>query len=282
VTVLIVTPDAFDTTGNWSNNVIDNTFNPFILVVGVPTRSNLRDIIRDASNIPVGRIAFFAGDADIESSTIFTNLVAQLQASTFEFVAPVVPAVRSTENNRLFVASFTPNTGSGDAQAFWPGHLISFDLNPDGSIPSPVVANWDAAVRLNSRTAPRRIYTYDRNTSQRYEFNTVHTVPGSPPLVTHQMLGVTFGDRGTVVDTVRDLGLGDIFHSTPVLVGAPSRFAGDPAGLAARQTFVDTYSNRTRILVAGANDGMFHAFHAGTWIGNPTPPALPGYDAGTG
>jgi len=280
VTVLIVTPDAFDTNGNWANNVIDNTFNPFLLIVGSADRSDLRDLIRATSNIPEGRIAFFASDADIENSTIFANLVAQLQASTFEFVAPVVPAVRSTENNRLFVASFTPNTGSGNAQAFWPGHLISFNLNADGSIPNPVVANWDAAARLNSRTAPRQIYTYDRNSSQRYEFNTVSTVPGSPPLVTRQMLGtITDADRDIVVNVVRDLGLGDIFHSTPVLVGAPSRFAGDPTGLAARQTFVETYSHRKRVLVAGANDGMFHAFNAGNWNTTTTPI---GYDAGTG
>ena len=278
VTVLIVTPDAFDGTGNWANNVIDNTFNPFLLIVGSASRQDLRDVIRASSNIPEGRIAFFSGDADIESSTIFENLVAQLQASTFEFVAPVVPAVRSTENNRLFVASFTPSTGSGEARAFWPGHLVSFDLNVDGSIPNPIVANWDAAERLNSRTAARRIYTYDRNSSLRNEFNTVSTVPGSPPLVTRQMLGmITDANRDIVLNTVRDLGLGDIFHSTPVLVGAPSRFASDPAGLAARQTFVDTYSQRRRVLVAGANDGMFHAFNAGNW--NTT---LSRYDAGTG
>jgi hypothetical protein len=280
VTVLIVTPEAFDTTGNWKTNLIDNTFNPFLLIVGSAHRQDLRDLIRAASDIPDGRIAFFAGDADIENSTIFANLVAQLQASTFEFVAPVVPAVRSTENNRLFVASFTPSTGSGEARAFWPGHLVSFNLNTDGSIPSPVVANWDAAERLNSRIAARRIYTYERSSGQRHEFHTVSTVPGSPPLVTRQMLGVTTdADRNIVVDSVRDLGLGDIFHSTPVLVGAPSRFASDPRGLVARQTFVDTYSERKRILVAGANDGMFHAFNAGNWNMSATPA---GYDAGTG
>jgi hypothetical protein len=279
VTVLIVTSDAFDTGGNWKTNVIDNTFNPFLLIVGSANRQDLRNLIVSTSNIPDGRIAFFSGDADIESSTIFANLVAQLQASTFEFVAPVVPAVRSTENNRLFVASFTPSTGSGNAQAFWPGHLISFDLNADGSIPNSISTNWDAATVLNSRTEARRIYTYDRDSSQRYEFNTVSTVPGSPPLVTRQMLGMTTdANRNIVVNTVRALGLGDIFHSTPVLVGPPSRFAGDPTGLAARQTFVETYSQRKRVIVTGANDGMLHAFNAGNWIDNATP----GYNAGTG
>ena len=280
VTVLIVTPDAFKSNDIWKTNVIDNTFNPFILIVGTADPTELRNLIKTTVNIPDGRIAFFASDADIESSPIFANLVAQLQASTFTFVAPVVPAVRSTENNRLFVASFTPATGGGFASALWPGHLISFGLNADGSIPDPIVETWDAAKRLASRTTSRRIYTYDRTSRQRYEFNTGSTVPGSPPLVTPQMLGVSsVADRGTVVDTVRRLGLGDIFHSTPVLVGAPSRFASDPTGLAARQAFVDNNSKRTRVLVAGANDGMFHAFNAGNWNETITPI---GYDAGTG
>ncbi len=171
----------------------------------------------------------------------------------------------------------SPEHGERRTRAYRPGHLISFNLNLDGSIPNSIVATWDAAERLDSRTATRRIYTYSRISTQRYEFNTVSTVPGS--LVTPQMLGVnTTDERAIVVNTVRDLGLGDIFHSTPVLVGPPSRFANDPTGLAARQTFVENYSKRTRVLVAGANDGMLHALNAGNWIDNATP----GYNAGTG
>jgi Tfp pilus tip-associated adhesin PilY1 len=271
VTVLIVTPDSFDSSHHLWGGTIDNTYNPFVLVVGNPNARELKNLYKTGSNIPEGRIAFFSINSDIENSVIFDDMVAQLQASTFEFVAPVVPAVRTTDNNRLFVASFTPATGGGVARALWQGHLISFDLNTDGTIPNPIVTNWDAATRLASQApSTRNIYTSSSGT--RYSFDTTY--------ITTTMLGVsTTTVRDNVVDTVRSLRLGDIFHSTPVVVGPPSRYFADVGGLVARQEFVDTYANRKRVILAGANDGMLHAFNAGNWNASLTPP---GYNDGTG
>jgi Tfp pilus tip-associated adhesin PilY1 len=251
---------------------IDNTYNIFVLVVGSPTARAERQTYKDLSGVPDGRIEFFSTADEVENSGIFADMVAQLQASTFEFVAPVVPAVRTTDNNRLYIASFTPATGSGSTRALWPGHLYSFNLNPDGSIPSPVVTNWDAASRLASRSTARNIYTTD-NTS-RLDFST------STSALTPQMLGTTSAtDRDNVITAVRLLALGDIFHSTPVVVGAPSRYFFDVTGNVARLEFVNAYADRKRIIVAGANDGMLHAFNAGNWNAAATPP---GYNAGTG
>ena len=267
VLVLVITTDTWK---HMDTNV-DNT-NLFVLVVGSPTAREARQTYKDLAGVPNGRIEFFSSEDDIENSVVFADMVAQLQASTFEFVAPVVPAVRTTDNNRLYIASFTPATGSGSTRALWPGHLYSFDLNQDGSIPNPVVTNWDAATRLSSRSpSTRKIYTTD-NTS-RLVFST------STSGLTYQMLGVASGARDNVINTVRSLRLGDIFHSTPVVVGAPSRYFADVTGIDARLGFVDTYAQRRRVIVAGANDGMLHAFNAGNW--NTTLPP-PGYDAGTG
>src|SRR5659263_331559 len=102
---------------------IDNTYNLFVLVVGSPTAHEARQTYKDLAGVPNGRIEFFSSEDDIENSVVFADMVAQLQASTFEFVAPVVPAVRTTDNNRLYIASFTPATGSGSTRALWPGHL---------------------------------------------------------------------------------------------------------------------------------------------------------------
>ncbi len=59
--------------------------------------------------------------------------------------------------------------------------------------------------------------------------------------------------------------LGDIIHSTPVVVAAPNdRYDltnGDPTYAA----FVDQYYNRRHVIYVGANDGMLHAFNAGFW-----------------
>ncbi len=51
--------------------------------------------------------------------------------------------------------------------------------------------------------------------------------------------------------------LGDIVHSTPLIVGAPAPNAGD-----GHATFREQYKNRATVVYAGANDGMLHAFSA--------------------
>ena len=50
--------------------------------------------------------------------------------------------------------------------------------------------------------------------------------------------------------------LGDIFHSTPVLVPPPFLTSNDST----YNTFKTTNASRTTILLAGANDGILHAF----------------------
>ncbi|MEM9173702.1 MAG: PilC/PilY family type IV pilus protein [Myxococcota bacterium] len=69
--------------------------------------------------------------------------------------------------------------------------------------------------------------------------------------------------------------LGDIFHSNPVVVGPPRSFYEE----ASYQVFASdpNHATRDRVIIAGANDGFLHGFHAGAWdVG------LGGYDAGTG
>ena len=55
--------------------------------------------------------------------------------------------------------------------------------------------------------------------------------------------------------------LGDIFHSRPVVVGAPRGVSAEVSYAAFRQ------SQRTRVrrVFVGANDGFLHAFDAGSW-----------------
>jgi type IV pilus assembly protein PilY1 len=93
------------------------------------------------------------------------------------------------------------------------------------------------------------------------------------------------GDADT--NEMRDAVLGDIFHSSPVTVGHPTQVHAEeegfgPAGTAG--TFLNLYGNRDRVLYAGANDGMLHAFHAG--VAGDNPATLPTeddyYDPGTG
>jgi Neisseria PilC beta-propeller domain len=72
----------------------------------------------------------------------------------------------------------------------------------------------------------------------------------------------------------RGSALGDIMHSSPVFVGAPR--GGD--GTKAYSDFRNANANRARRIYVGANDGMVHAFDAGTF--DTTKGTFP--DGGTG
>jgi Tfp pilus tip-associated adhesin PilY1 len=104
-----------------------------------------------------------------------------------------------------------------------------------------------------------------------------------------------WGDRDAVMTTTeanqRYLGLklGDIFHSNPVVVGRPADFAFYDANLNNYQAFFKTYRQRRRVLFAGANDGLLHAFDVGVFNRDPSVCSLladgslpPCYDLGTG
>lgn len=63
--------------------------------------------------------------------------------------------------------------------------------------------------------------------------------------------------RGTRFDnaSTTQWKLGDIWHSTPTIVGPPSGTINSPA----YKNFKNTYASRTQTLILGANDGMIHA-----------------------
>src|SRR5262249_25056994 len=83
--------------------------------------------------------------------------------------------------------------------------------------------------------------------------------------------------------------LGDIFHSTPILVGQPNNFPHFATNRDNYQAFAATYHHRRRVLAVGAHDGLLHVFDAGGWGRNRAScQPLPGnhprhcYDMGTG
>jgi Tfp pilus tip-associated adhesin PilY1 len=74
-------------------------------------------------------------------------------------------------------------------------------------------------------------------------------------------------DKG-VTDGLGGIKLGDIFHSSPVLVGRPNNFPFFTSNLNGYQDFLNTYGKRRRVLYIGSNDGLLHAFDAGAWDRN--------------
>jgi len=112
-----------------------------------------------------------------------------------------------------------------------------------------------------------------------------------PDLDAGNSLRFLWGDRDAVITAEeanqRYLGLklGDVFHSNPIIVGPPAHFAYYDRNLHGYQAFRTTYRKRRRVLFAGANDGLLHAFDVGVYGRDPSVcPALSGacFDLGTG
>lgn len=59
--------------------------------------------------------------------------------------------------------------------------------------------------------------------------------------------------------------LGDIIFSTPTLVGAPAEKFNQIYGDQSYFAFFNQYKNRRQVVYLGANDGMLHAFNAGSF-----------------
>lgn len=143
--------------------------------------------------------------------------------------------------------------------------LTSSDLASDTgrSLEMGTEIYWDAGRLLNDRHHDSRtVYTAIRagNDLVRTDFTR------SNAAALAWFLQDVNNDAQGLIDFVRGKGrywkLGDINHSTPVVVGPPSE---DPAYMGAGYAeFRETYRDRAKVIYVGANDGMLHCFDAST------------------
>jgi Tfp pilus tip-associated adhesin PilY1 len=190
---------------------------------------------------------------------------------------------------------------------FYPGRKIVFSLpqvyaDPVTQLPIPpsdtvpesrndltytTTASWWPALKalLGPQTSPPGVVT-----------------PGLADDDVGNALRFIWGDRDAVMTTTeanqryrpkpleaRELKLGDTFHSNPLIVGRPADFAFHNSNLNSYQAFFKTYRQRRRVLYAGANDGLLHAFEIGVFNRDPSVCSTlsdgslpPCYDLGTG
>ena len=151
---------------------------------------------------------------------------------------------------------------------------------------------WDSGIELRTNTS-RSLYT--TISGARTDFDTTN------PLLDPNDFGLSASELSTYpnypasgVDTVAELKtalidylhgrdafdedgdadatemraevLGDLFHSNPVVVARPPTFLLSEPGFGSAtlgSSFFDLYKERDRVIFAGANDGMLHAFAAG-------------------
>lgn len=143
--------------------------------------------------------------------------------------------------------------------------FTALDRNDDGEIDSQdTVAFTPEALTLKSLTYHRYLGLTD-------------TAALLKPTLASELVNYIRGDedanpafRGRTIDIDGDgdmepWRLGDIIHSSPVVVASPDKAYNVTNADSTYQAFVDKYRNRRQVVYVGANDGMLHAFNAGFW-----------------
>jgi type IV pilus assembly protein PilY1 len=189
----------------------------------------------------------------------------------------------------LAANSTTLQTGTVTYQAEyftgkWKGDLLAFSVNPNtGAIAT--TPSWTASSALPS-ASNRNIWTYNPSGSGNNKFLAFKNGTNNPPSLSNaelNALGSTSAAQMSIVNYLRgdasneqknsgsyrnrDTALGDIVDSQPVYVGAPNPnlFVGKTfTGSTSYATFVSNQQSRRAAIWVAANDGMLHAFDAGS------------------
>ena len=212
-----------------------------------------------------------------------SDAITQVLQQSLTFSAPkIMPDVNLGDH--IFQAVFDYKTSKQ-----WQGKLKKYALAADGSITVPHI--WDAGERLNLKNSDnRKIWSVGSNFASPTSLNnfvnsdigtikydlyrgdvvpTLHPI-GSPP---NQLLEFVRGKDSYDYDsnaatTQLAWKLADIYHSEPTIIGKP------PGKVLSSRIYTDAYyrfqngystfksskANRKRIIVAGSNAGMLHAF----------------------
>ncbi|KGI77935.1 pilus assembly protein [Oleiagrimonas soli] len=192
---------------------------------------------------------------------------------------------RNGSGSSLAANSTELKTGTVTYQAVyvtekWEGDLRAYPLDPvTGDVAKD--PSWNAAQNIPS-AASRNIYTYNPSTGQAVAFKDISSLSsaeqsalGSNATEQQAILDYLRGDPTNEQKNVasgtgyrnRSTPLGDIVSSQPIYIGAPSAndfYNQTFTGSADYDSFVTAKLNRTPEMYVASNDGMLHAFDAGS------------------
>ncbi len=246
-------------------NVIVHTVG---FAIDVTEQAAANAVLQAAATNGGGTFYYSNNAAELEAA--LQEAIRQIVAATFTFATPVLPTTSTTGSTRAYLAAFQSDPSS----PFWRGFLKAYQRDANGQV--PVDANgvplasalvWEAGQLLNAKAADSRTIYTAAASGTREDFTK------SNGNITAARLGVAPAERDQIIDFTRGIDaydhdvdgnvteqrawkLGDIFHSTPVLVTPPTLALND----ASYRAFKTSMSGRTTVLIAGANDGMLHAF----------------------
>ncbi len=189
----------------------------------------------------------------IQRAYAFASFAAPKRSYTFD------------EKNIGIVAYFIPKIIDG----LWEGHLEAYKLDENGYfhlttdndgnvIFDPAYKIWDAYNTLNNMSpAERNIKTFT-GLNKLTDFNESNWqilqsfLQTSNEIETKEVINFIRGDNGL------DHKLGDIFHSTPVMITPPPRWRIYLDS--SYEDFYNQYKDREEVVVVGSNGGMLHFF----------------------
>ena len=236
-----------------------------------------------------GRGLFSSVNNPLAFQTAMDNIISDIKSNSGTATAVAFNTQEVEAGSLVFRASFNTKTNTGN--------LVAQHVNSDGSVDNGIV--WSAAEELDDKltTNPdsRTIISYHdtgSSTSVGVPFkwdsltSTQKTLLDNPQPANVVTATNTFGDErldylrgqsiregingadGEFRERIATAGkLGDIVHSTPVYVGKPQYIGRDYGEFPSDNlysTFVTDNQDRTKLVYAGANDGMLHAFNADT------------------
>jgi len=242
--------------------------------IGVSESGNVvaanKALLQTATN---GGGQFYDTNNSTDLEAALQDAIHRITAATFTFATPVLPTTSTTGSSRAYLAAFK----SDPVRSFWQGFLKAYQRDSSGMVPVDSTGVpldsakiWDSGALLSTTpSANRSIWTTITQTKKTWEpftnaNNTIKakvlgvTGKATADQVISYIRGVDAFDENGNLNVTEDRAwkLGDIFHSTPVLVTPPLMALYDSS----YATFKNNNVNRTKVLIAGSNDGMLHAF----------------------
>ena len=238
------------------------------------------DILKNAAKNGGG--LFFEADNSAQLEQALQAQIRSILAATFTFATPVVPTTSTTGSTKAYLAAFQ----SDQSSPFWRGYLKAYQRDSNGLVPigadgkptnapvweagsvtsaivpgSRVIKTITSVTNTVSGTSTKGVGTlssFDKSNSglDATKLGVANATERDQVIDFLRGIDVTDEDNDTNITEDRGWKLGDIFHSTPVLVTPPVLAVNDSS----YQAFKTAQASRTKVLISGANDGMLHAF----------------------
>ncbi|MBI4208798.1 MAG: PQQ-binding-like beta-propeller repeat protein [Deltaproteobacteria bacterium] len=261
----------------------------YVVGLAIPEqyRSNLNCI---AQNGGTGE-PLFADDVT-ELTEVLTHTLNEIIAGDYNASSPTITTIayesylkNRIADNTLLVTGFSlPN---------WNGSLKAYEIFSETSAYSgefvrndPLTLKWDAGERLSAKSSSdRTLFTWVNDS--RVDFTEANAAALNPYLgiaddteytqtkkFIRYLRGIDAYDDDLDGNSSEDRiwKLGDIYHSTPLVVGPPPYTFDEDS----YRSFKQQYYERPQVVYVGANDGMLHAFDAltGEELWGFVPPSL--------